>query len=158
MGRIVETKELYKYTINEITQNENNWQNFLDSASWNFKYDFDDQILIYAQRPDAKACASMEEWNKKLKRWIKKGTNPIFVFSKEENSQYPFRLVFDKSDTYNYNRNDLKLWSIKPEYEEEIIDALESNFGEISSKDSLQQAMNLYSYQIQKYGDTPIPV
>ena len=114
MGRIVETKELYKYTINEITQNENNWQNFLDSASWNFKYDFDDQILIYAQRPDAKACASMEEWNKKLKRWIKKGTNPIFVFSKEENSQYPFRLVFDKSDTYNYNRTDLKLLSIKP--------------------------------------------
>ena len=148
MGRIVETKELYKYTINEITQNENNWQNFLDSASWNFKYDFDDQILIYAQRPDAKACASMEEWNKKLKRWIKKGTNPIFVFSKEENSQYPFRLVFDKSDTYNYNRTDLKLWSIKPEYEEEIIEALESNFGEISSKDSLQQAITLASYNM----------
>ena len=148
MGRIVETKELYKYTINEITQNENNWQIFLDSASWNFKYDFDDQILIYAQRPDAKACASMEEWNKKLKRWIKKGTNPIFVFSKEENSQYPFRLVFDKSDTYNYNRTDLKLWSIKPEYEEEIIEALESNFGEISSKDSLQQAITLASYNM----------
>lgn len=148
MGRIVETKELYKYTINEITQNENNWQNFLDSASWNFKYDFDDQILIYAQRPDAKACASMEEWNKKLKRWIKKGTNPIFVFSKEENGQYPFRLVFDKSDTYNYNRTDLKLWSIKPEYEEEIIEALESNFGEISSKDSLQQAITLASYNM----------
>ena len=148
MGRIVETKELYKNTINEITQNENNWQNFLDSASWNFKYDFDDQILIYAQRPDAKACASMEEWNKKLKRWIKKGTNPIFVFSKEENGQYPFRLVFDKSDTYNYNRTDLKLWSIKPEYEEEIIEALESNFGEISSKDSLQQAITLASYNM----------
>lgn len=148
MGRIVETKELYKYTINEITKNENNWQNFLDSASWNFKYDFDDQILIYAQRPDAKACASMDEWNKKLKRWIKKGTNPIFVFSKEENSQYPFRLVFDKSDTYNYNRTDLKLWSIKPEYEEEIIEALESNFGEISSKDSLQQAITLASYNM----------
>lgn len=148
MGRIIETKELYKYTINEITQNENNWQNFLDSASWNFKYDFDDQILIYAQRPDAKACASMEEWNKKLKRWIKKGTNPIFVFSKEENGQYPFRLVFDKSDTYNYNRTDLKLWSIKPEYEEEIIEALESNFGEISSKDSLQQAITLASYNM----------
>lgn len=148
MGRIVETKELYKYTINEITQNENNWQNFLDSSSWNFKYDFDDQILIYAQRPDAKACASMDEWNKKLKRWIKKGTNPIFVFSKEENSQYPFRLVFDKSDTYNYNRTDLKLWSIKPEYEEEIIEALESNFGEISSKDSLQQAITLASYNM----------
>ena len=148
MGRIVETKELYKYTINEITQNENNWQNFLDSASWNFKYDFDDQILIYAQRPDAKACASMDEWNKKLKRWIKKGTNPIFVFSKEENSQYPFRLVFDKSDTYNYNRTDLKLWSIKPEYEEEIIEALESNFGEISSKNSLQQAITLASYNM----------
>ena len=90
----------------------------------------------------------MDEWNKKLKRWIKKGTNPIFVFSKEENSQYPFRLVFDKSDTYNYNRTDLKLWSIKPEYEEEIIEALESNFGEISSKDSLQQAITLASYNM----------
>ena len=64
MGKIKETRELYNQVINEISKSVENWLDFLDSSSWNFKYDFDDQILIYAQRPDAKACATMEEWNK----------------------------------------------------------------------------------------------
>ena len=70
MGKITETRQLYKEVLKELFESEQNWIRFLDSSSWNFKYDFDDQILIYAQRPDAKACATMEEWNKKLKRWI----------------------------------------------------------------------------------------
>ena len=59
MGKIKETRELYNQVINEISKSVENWLDFLDSSSWNFKYDFDDQILIYAQRPDAKACATM---------------------------------------------------------------------------------------------------
>ena len=136
MGKIVETRKLYEETINDVTQSVEKWQSFLDSSSWNFKYDFDDQILIYAQRPNARACASIEEWNKKLRRWIKKGSNGIFVQSKDENSKYPFRIVFDISDTYNARRTDYKLWEIKPEYEKEIIDTLESNFGEIYNEDT----------------------
>ena len=72
MGKILDTQNLYRETLNEVTKNVGNWKSFLDSSSWNFKYDFDDQILIYSQRPDARACASIEEWNTKLKRWIKK--------------------------------------------------------------------------------------
>ena len=118
MGKIKETRQLYKEVINEISQSEENWQRFLDSSSWNFKYDFDDQILIYAQRPDAKACATMEEWNKKLKRWVNSGTKPIYIFDKNPYSQYPFKLVFDLSDTHNYNNTEYKLWSIKEEYKQ----------------------------------------
>ena len=59
MGKIVETRELYKDTINDITKSEDNWLSFLKTASWNFKYSFNDQILIFAQRPNATACAEM---------------------------------------------------------------------------------------------------
>ena len=148
MGRILETKALYKETISTVTQDEQSWQSFLDSSSWNFKYDFDDQILIYAQRPDAKACASIDEWNNKLRRWVNKDTTPIMVFDKAEDRQYPFRFVFDISDTHNKQNTEYKLWSLKPEYESEIIEALESNFGEISNKESLALAINLASYNM----------
>lgn len=166
MGKIVETRKLYKDTINEITKSPENWQSFLDSSSWNFKYDFDDQILIYAQRPDAKACAEMGEWNRKLKRWIKKGSNGIFVQSKDENSQFPFRMVFDISDTYNARGTEYKLWEIKPEYERDIIETLENSFGEIynenddvEKKKTLAQAIYLTAYNmvednIQDYMET----
>ena len=71
VGKIVETRKLYEETINDVTQSVEKWQSFLDSSSWNFKYDFDDQILIYAQRPNARACASIEEWNKIPKDFIR---------------------------------------------------------------------------------------
>ena len=148
MGKIKETQKLYKEVINEISKNEENWQSFLDSSSWNFKYDFDDQILIYAQRPDAKACATMEEWNKKLKRWINSGTKPIYIFDKNPYSEYPFKLVFDLSDTHNYNNTEYKLWTIKKEFEQDIIESLEANFGDISAKESLAQAIMLASYNM----------
>ena len=148
MGKIKETQKLYKEVINEISKNEENWQSFLDSSSWNFKYDFDDQILIYAQRADAKACATMEEWNKKLKRWINSGTKPIYIFDKNPYSEYPFKLVFDLSDTHNYNNTEYKLWTIKKEFEQDIIESLEANFGDISAKESLAQAIMLASYNM----------
>ena len=148
MGKIKETRELYNQVINEISKSVENWLDFLDSSSWNFKYDFDDQILIYAQRPDAKACATMEEWNKKLKRWVNAGTKPIYVFDKNPYSEYPFKLVFNLSDTHNYNNTEYKLWSIKKEYEQNIIEDLEASFGEIDSKESLAQAITLVSYNM----------
>ena len=148
MGRIKETRKLYNEVINEISESAENWLDFLNSSSWNFKYDFDDQILIFAQRPDARACASMEEWNKKLRRWVNAGTKPIYVFDKNPYSEYPFRLVFDLSDTHNYNNTEYKLWYIKKEYEKDIIESLEANFGEIDEKKSLAQAIRLTSYNM----------
>lgn len=148
MGKILETRQLYKDMLREISKDETNWRNFLDSNSWNFKYDFDDQILIYAQRPDARACASMEEWNKKLKRWVNKNTKPIYIFDKNPYSEYPFRLIFDISDTHNSSNTEYKLWTVKDEYKQEIIESLEANFGDISSKNSLEQAITLASYNM----------
>ena len=148
MGKIKETRELYNEVLNELTKNEENWIKFLDSSAWNFKYDFDDQILIYAQRPDARACATMEEWNKKLKRWVNGGTKPIYIFDKNPYSEYPFKLVFDLSDTHNYNNTEYKLWTIKQEYEQNIIEDLEASFGDIDNKETLPQAIISTSYNM----------
>lgn len=148
MGKIADTRQIYKEMIKEISKDEISWRDFLDSSSWNFKYDFDDQVLIYAQRPDARACASMEEWNKKLKRWINRNTKPIYVFDKNPYSEYPFRLVFDISDTHNLTNTSYKLWTLKPEYENDVIESLEANFGDISSKESLEQVITLASYNM----------
>jgi len=147
MGKIIEVRNLYKDTINDVAKSTDNWLSFLNSASYNFKYSFDDQILIYAQRPDATACASMEIWNKKLKRWVNKNSKVIFVNAKED-SPYPYRMVFDVSDTHNYRNTPYKLWEVKKEYENEIIETLEESFGEITSKESLAQAINLIAYNM----------
>jgi len=116
----------------------------LDSCSWNFKYNFVDKILIYAQRPDATACAEMEkEWNRKCHRWVNKDAKGIFVLSKDENSPYPFRLVFDVSDTHNSRGTEYKLWNVKPEYEEKVIETLETTFG--GQTESNELAENIIS-------------
>ena len=137
MGKIVEIRELYNEKINDITKSEDNWLSFLKTASWNFKYSFNDQILIYAQRPNATACADMATWNNKVHRWVNKGADYIFVFSKDENSKYPFELVFDVADTHNYRNTPYKLWDVKPEYETEIIESLEAKFGEVRENNNL---------------------
>lgn len=148
MGKVKETQQLYNEVISEIVQTEDKWLSFLNCASWNFKYNFDDQVLIYAQRPDATACASMDIWNKKVHRWVNKEANVIFVLSKDEDSKYPFRLVFDVSDTHNYMNTQYKLWEVKEEYENEIIENLCINFGDITTKDNFAQAINLIAYNI----------
>lgn len=148
MGKIIEIRELFNDTLNEITSNENTWISFLKTASWNFKYDFSDQILIYAQRPNAIACAEMQEWNRKVKRWVNKGANCIFVFSKSEKSKYPFRFVFDVSDTHNYDNTPYKLWNVEKKYEKKIIEALEIKFGDVGGDNSIVQAIFLTSNNI----------
>ena len=156
MGRITETRKLYKETLLEVTKTEENWLSFLDSSSWNFKYDFADQILIYAQRPDATACADISTWNNRVKRWINKNANGIFIFDNDENSQYPFKLVFDVSDTHNYKNTPYKLWSIEEKYEQDIIETLDATFGAESEsselyKSIIRNAYNMVTDNIQDY-------
>ena len=157
MGQIANTRKLYKERIDSITNTEENWLSFLDSCSWHFKYNFVDKVLIYAQRPEATACAEMEkEWNKKCHRWVNKDAKGIFVLANDEDSPYPFRLVFDVSDTHNSKGTEYKLWSVKPEYEEKIIETLETTFGgETESKDLseniITNAYNMVTDNIQDY-------
>ena len=157
MGQIADTRKLYKEKIDEIAKTEENWLSFLDSCSWHFKYNFVDKVLIYAQRPDATACAEMEkDWNRKCHRWVNKDAKGIFVLAKNDDNPYPFRLVFDVSDTHNSKGTEYKLWSVKPEYKEKIIETLETTFGGENTNNELAEniitnAYNMVTDNIQDY-------
>ena len=71
--------EILQATVSELTQTEANWRSFLSTASMNYKYSFANQVLIYAQRPEATACASIDFWNKRYKRWVKKNSKGIAI-------------------------------------------------------------------------------
>ena len=134
--------QLYEETLQNVTKSPQNWVSFLNSATWNFGYNFSDKICIYAQRPDATACTTMEDWNKKAKRWINGGAKGIALIS-EDKGIVSIKYVFDVSDTHQYNRKEYKLWEVKPEYDAEIIDSLENRFGTLESKNDL--ADSIYS-------------
>lgn len=145
--KYVEVRELYKNTLNEITNSTDRWLSFLKNASWNFKYNFDDQVLIYAQKPESTAVAEMKEWNNKVipRRWVNKNTKAITIYAKE-GSTLPLRFVFDVSDTHNYKNTTYKLWAIKPEYENAIIEELDASFGNVNNKESLVQGIYNATY------------
>lgn len=137
--------EMASETLKEITQNGESWIKFLNTASNNYKYSFNEQVLIYAQKPNATACADIETWNKKLRRWVNKGAKGIALLSME-NGRNVLRHVFDISDTHSGINKDFKLWEIKPSYENEIIETLENSFGNLEVKSNLAEA--IYSASI----------
>lgn len=132
--------ELSNETIKEITKSPHNWINFLDTASNNYKYSFNDQILIYAQRPDAKVCAEMETWNRRLHRWIKKGAKGIALLQ-NKNGYLSLRHVFDIADTYDKFERPFNPWTIPKGNEQQIIESLENSFGTLEFKDNLEDAI-----------------
>lgn len=92
--------EMANETIKYISQSSENWIEFLNTASNNYKYSFSEQVLIYAQKANATACADIETWNKRLKRWVNKGAKGIALLS-IENGRSVLRHVFDISDTHS---------------------------------------------------------
>lgn len=137
--------EMTSETLKEITQNGESWIKFLNTASNNYKYSFNEQVLIYAQKPNATACADIETWNKKLRRWVNKGAKGIALLS-IENGRNVLRHVFDISDTHSGINKEFKLWEIKPSYENGIIETLENSFGNLEVKSNLAEA--IYSASI----------
>lgn len=133
--------QLYIETLEEVSRNADNWISFLKRASYNYKYKFDEQILIYAQKPDAVACAETTIWNKKLKRWVNKGSKGIALIT-EKDGELGLRFVFDVSDTNSnvYGRK-LKLWQAEEKYTDDIIEALEDRFGTMEDKSNLPLAI-----------------
>ena len=133
--------QLYIETLEDVSKNADNWISFLKRASYNYKYKFDEQILIYAQRPDAVACAETTIWNKKLKRWVNKGSKGIALIT-EKDGKLGLRFVFDVSDTNSnvYGRK-LKLWQAEEKYTDDIIEALEDRFGTMEDKSNLPFAI-----------------
>ena len=151
-----EITELYLETIKNVSNDKEKWLSFLKSASFNYKYRFDEQILIYAQKPQSTAVAETEVWNKKLKRWINKGSKGIALMT-EKDGEIGLRFVFDVSDTNSnvYGRK-FKLWTAQEQYHNDIIETLEDKFGTMESKDNLQFAIistvfNLVQDNIQDY-------
>lgn len=137
--------EMANETIKYISQSSENWIEFLNTASNNYKYSFSEQVLIYAQKANATACADIETWNKRLKRWVNKGAKGIALLS-IENGRSVLRHVFDISDTHSGIGQDLKLWEVKLSYTNGIIETLENSFGNLEIKDTLAEA--IYSSSI----------
>ena len=132
--------ELYTETLDTFNRNTDSWLSFLDCASMNYKYPFQDQVLIYAQKPTARACADIETWNRTLKRWVNKGAKGIALLT-EENGYPHLRYVFDVADTNSRYNNQVKLWSINPKYSTDIIEAMEDKYGELENKEDLTHAL-----------------
>ena len=121
----------------DITDKPGNYMSFLITAANNYKYRFDEQLLIYAQKPNATACAEVDTWNK-LGRWVNRGTRGIALIV-NRNTPYKLRHVFDISDTNSLHGHNVELWKLKPKYEYAVFDAIENNFGEISNKSSSEK-------------------
>ena len=131
--------ELYRKTVREIGRDSKTWKAFLTTAAFQYKYSFDDQIMIHAQRPHAIACAGIDLWNKHFGRRVKRGSTGIALLS-EAGGNSRLHYVYDVGDTYHPDRHPFSLWEIAPAFEGEIIEALENRFGNLSSKDSLSVA------------------
>lgn len=120
-----------EHTANDITKNGNTWMRFLTTAANNYKYRFKDQLLIFAQKPDAVACAEIETWNR-LGRWVNKGTKGIALLV-DKNTPYKLRHVFDVSDTNSRAGYGAYLWQMAERYESAVTESLENSFGELES-------------------------
>ena len=133
--------QLYEDTSKEV-MSPDKWAEFLKTACYNYRLRFDEQLLLYAQKPDATAVLPIEQWNRTFGRWVNRGAKGIAVFeSLNGNSQ---RLVhyFDISDTHASEiSRAVPIWNMKPEYTDEVIDTLESSFGYLDEKNSLADAI-----------------
>ena len=122
--------ELYQRTGKTVTRNPQAWQNFLSSACRNYKCRFDEQLLIYAQRPDAVAVTTIEVWNKLFKRWVNKDSKGIAVFD-TKGRRNTLKYYFDVSDTHEgyYGSRPVPIWQMNKRYEQAVIERLSDRFG-----------------------------
>ncbi len=131
--------ELYKTTLLGLTSKTGTWTSFLRSASNNYKCAFDEQVLIFAQRPDATAVLEIERWNTQFGRWINKGAKGIAVFSGDTGK---LKHYFDVSDTHESNHSrPVPIWKMESAYESEVIETLENTFGTLENKRTLPDAI-----------------
>ena len=132
--------ELYDQTVQSVTGSYQSWTGFLRAACYNYKCPFDDQILIYAQRPDATAVLEMERWNRQFGRWVNRGAKSIAVFG--DDGQNCLKLYFDVSDTHASRfARPLPIWTMHPAFEPEVIETLEATFGNLAEKENLADAV-----------------
>lgn len=137
--------ELYDQTVRSVTSSYKSWTGFLRAACYNYKCPFDEQILIYAQRPDATAVLEMERWNRKFGRWVNRGAKSIAVFG--DDGQHLLKLYFDVSDTHKSRfAHPLPIWTMQPAFEPAVIETLEATFGNLAEKGTLAEAVRSASH------------
>ena len=128
--------ELYQRTGAAVSRNPQAWQNFLSSACRNYKCRFDEQLLIFAQRPDATAVTTLETWNRQFKRWVNKDSRGIAVFD-TKGRRNTLKYYFDVSDTHEgyYNSRPVPIWQMNERYEQAVIERLSDRFGDLEGGD-----------------------
>ena len=133
--------ELYLETQRSVTAPDQ-WRAFLASACRNYRLSFYEQLLVYAQRPDATAVLEIERWNRQFGRWVNRGANGIAVFDGEHNGKPRLKYYFDISDTHEARfPRPVPLWTVREEYAPDIIETLENSFGELEHKEDLGEAL-----------------
>lgn len=121
--------ELMEQTVMQVTDKQDTWADFLKTAARLYKYPFEEQLLIYAQRPDATACASIELWNKHVRRWVNRGAKGIALLD-NNTGRTTLRYVFDVSDTHSLDRVPFRLWNMKKAHQDQVIEELSHQFGD----------------------------
>lgn len=148
--------ELYRRTGVAVAKNPQAWQGFLSSACRNYKCRFDEQLLIYAQRPDAVAVAKLETWNRQFKRWVNKDSKGIAVFD-PKGRRNTLKYYFDVSDTHEgyYGSRPVPIWQIDERYEQAVMERLSDRFGDVESTDLasalMETAKNAVEDNLQDY-------
>ena len=148
--------ELYRRTGVAVAKNPQAWQSFLSAACRNYKCRFDEQLLIYAQRPDAVAVAQLETWNKQFKRWVNKDSKGIAVFD-PKGRRNTLKYYFDISDTHEgyYGSRPVPIWQMSERYEQAVIERLSDRFGDVESIDLasvlMETAKNAVEDNLQDY-------
>ena len=133
--------ELYSRTLTKLTGDYESWTGFLRSACYNYKCPFDEQVLIYAQRPDATAVLELEKWNRQFGRWVNAGATGIAVID-EARGKGRLKHYFDITDTHTTPASRaVPLWSMEESYTERVIETLEATFGTLAEKDNLPDAI-----------------
>ena len=132
--------ELSNRTTTKLTSLPSEWMAFLLTAARNYKYSFAEQVLIFAQRPYATACAPIELWNERFRRSVKRGSHGIALID-DHGSMLRLRYVFDISDTASQNNRPVPIWEMDARYKDDVIEAMEASFGELESKSSLEETI-----------------
>ena len=149
--------ELYDRACLEIITDPVKWQSFLQTAGRNFKLRFDEQFLLFIQRPDATAVLEIERWNETFERWVNKGAKGIAVFESANRSRQRLIHYFDISDTHESSHSrPVPIWNMKPEYETTVIEALKNAFGSVYDITSLESVIkesvsNIIKNNTEKY-------
>jgi N12 class adenine-specific DNA methylase len=134
----------YEKIVSQLTASPEEWRDFLLSAGKNYKLRFDEQVLVYSQKPDATAVLELERWNSQYDRWVNRGTHGIAVFCYDNPDKVKLKYYFDISDTHEgRNPRPVVLWRMKSRYESEVTEMLTDTFSEIGTASSFSQAVTM---------------